>query len=173
MEHEDDGGVEATGRKSGHDVYQGNELLHIASTNPTADVEAVRRRVAEMGNFRELATDALNVLERQHQSTLAANSQSQEWFHRACQDTREIFRDVMAGDLEWEQQRYVIDQLMKLLQMEGEKDTENKSLLSTLSDKLSTKMVLVGGVAAAATAVAVAVVAPKAARQIGEALRKV
>jgi hypothetical protein len=172
VEHEDEDGVEATDLESGHDVYEGNELLHIASTIPTADVEVVRRRVAEMDNFGELATDALNVLERQHQSTLAANIQSQEWFHRACQDTREIFRDLLAGDLEWEQQRYVLDLLMKLLQMEGEKDTESKSLLSTLSDKLSNKMVVIGGVAVTATVVAVAVIAPKAVRQVGEALRK-
>ncbi|MER7282582.1 hypothetical protein ABT369_49930 [Dactylosporangium sp. NPDC000244] len=130
MEHEDEEGVEATNLESGHDGYEGNEVLHMASTISTADVEVVRRRVAEIGNFRELATDALNVLERQHLSTLTANTQGQEGFHRACRETREIFRDLLAGDLEWEQQRYVLDLLMKLVQMEGEKDTENKSLLS-------------------------------------------
>ncbi|MFK3983118.1 hypothetical protein ACI2K4_22415 [Micromonospora sp. NPDC050397] len=42
----------------------------------------------------------------------------------------------------------------------------------TQSDKLSNKMVLIGGVAITATAVAVAIVAPKAVRQVGEALRR-
>ena len=104
--------------------------------------------------------------------TLGANSQSQEWFHRACQDTRDIFRDVLAQDLEWEQQRYVLDQLMNLVQVEGAEDTESKNLFSSLSDKLSNKMVVIGGVAIGAAALAVAVVAPQAARQIAQALRR-
>ncbi|WP_431727356.1 hypothetical protein [Verrucosispora sp. TAA-831] len=171
MGHEDEDSVEATDLEPGRDVYEGNKLLRIASTMPTADVEVVRRHLSEMDNFRELATDAVNVLERQHQSTLAANIRSQEWFHRACQDTREILRDVLAGDLEWEQRRYVLDLLMKLLQTQGEKDTENKSLLKTLSDKLSNKTVVMGGLAAA-TLLAATAIAPKAARQIGQVIRR-
>ncbi|MFK3983117.1 hypothetical protein ACI2K4_22410 [Micromonospora sp. NPDC050397] len=173
MGHEGEDKVEAADLLgSGADVYEGNELLHIASTMADADIDVVRRRVEKMDNFRKLATDALDVLERHHHATLGANNQSQEWFHRACQDTRDIFRAVLAQDLEWEQQRYVLDLLMKLVQMEGAKDTESKNLLSSLSDKLSNKMVLIGGVAITATAVAVAIVAPKAVRQVGEALRR-
>ncbi|MBB5110529.1 MULTISPECIES: hypothetical protein [Micromonospora] len=156
----------------GADTYEGNELLHIASTMPHTDIDVVRRRIGKMDNFRELATDALDVLERHHHATLGANSQSQEWFHRACQDTRDIFRVVLAQDLEWEQQRYVLDLLMRLLQMEGAKDTESRNLLSSLSDKLSNKMMVIGGVAITAAAVVVTVGAPKAARQIAQALRR-
>lgn len=172
MGHEGEDKVEAGDLGSGADAFEGNELLHIASTMADSDIEIVRRRVGEMDNFRELATEALDVLERHHHATLGANSQSQEWFHRACQDTRDIFRVVLAQDLEWEQQRHVLDLLMKLVQMEGAKDTESKNLFSSLSDKLSNKMVLIGGAAIAATAVAVAIVAPAAVRQVGEAMRR-
>jgi len=172
VSHEDEDKVEAADVSSGADLYEGNELLHIASTMPDTDIDVVRRRVGEIDNFRELATDALDVLERHHNATLGANGQSQEWFHRACQDTRDIFRVVLAQDLEWEQQRYVLDLLMKLVQMEGAKDTESKNLLSRLSDKLASKKVLISSVAIVATAATVAIVAPKAARQFGEAINK-
>ncbi|MEU0076294.1 hypothetical protein ABZY58_00100 [Micromonospora tulbaghiae] len=40
---------------------------------------------------------------------------------------------MLARDLEWERQRYVLDLLMRLVQMEGTKDTESRTLLSSLS----------------------------------------
>ncbi|MFI9644382.1 hypothetical protein ACIG87_30770 [Micromonospora sp. NPDC051925] len=172
MGEEDEERVKAAVPGPGANPYEGNELLHIASTMQDADIDVVRRRVGGMDNFRELATDALDVLERHHHATLGANSQSQERFHRACQDTRDIFRVVLMQDLEWAQQRHVLDLLMQLVQMEGAKDTESRNLLSSLSDKLSNKMVVIGGVAITAAAVAVTVVAPKAARQIAQALRR-
>lgn len=172
MGYEGEEKVEAAVPGPGAEAYEGNELLHIASTMPDTDIDVVRRRIGEMDNFRELATDALDVLERHHHATLEANSQSQESFHHACQDTRDIFRDVLAQDLEWEQQRHVLDLLMQLVQMEGAKDTESRNMLSSLSDRLSNKMVVIGGIAITATAVAVTVVAPKAARQIAQALRR-
>jgi hypothetical protein len=170
--HEGEDEVEGADLGSGADAYEGNELLHIVSRMPDTNIDVVRRRVGEMDNFRELATGALDVLARHHHAALEANSQSQEWFHRACQDTRDIFRDVLAQDLEWEQQRHVLDLLMKLVQMEGTKDTESKNQLSSLSNKLSNKMVLISGAAITATVVAVAVVAPKALRRVAEALRR-
>ena len=79
---------------------------------------------------------------------------------------------MLARDLEWEQQRHVLDLLMTLVQVEGAKDTESKKLLSLLSDKLSNKTAWIAGAAIVATAAAVAIVAPQAARHVGEALRR-
>ena len=171
MGHGDEDDVEATILGSEHDVFQGNELLHIAATVPSADIDGVRERVSEMDNFRGLAADALNILERHHHTTLAANGQSQAAFHQACQATREILGKMLDRDLEWKHQKYVIDQLVKLVQMEGAKDSESKRMLSDLSKKQSTKLMVMSSVAVAGIT-ALAIVGPKAIRQFGEALRR-
>ncbi|WP_433059352.1 hypothetical protein [Dactylosporangium sp. CS-033363] len=177
MDRKDDEKREGTGEAaepgSGADAYEGNELLRIASTMPDTDIALVRQRVGEMNNFRELATDALDVLERHHRATLGVNSLSQESFHRACQDTRDIFRIVLSRDLEWEQQHQILDLLMTLVHIEAAKDAENKKLLTLLSEKLSKKTMWIAGVAIAVTAGVAVIVAPQVARKVGEALRRV
>ncbi|MBU2664359.1 hypothetical protein KOI35_12720 [Actinoplanes bogorensis] len=173
MEHEGEKEAKVTEIGTDADVFEGNQLLHIASTMTDSDIDQVRRQVGELGNFKQLATDALSILERLHRTTLDANGQSADHFFRSCQETRAAFAMVLAReDLQWEQQKYVLDKLMELMHLESAKDTETKKLIQTLAQKMSNRMLLLTGTAIAAGAVAVAVAAPRAAREIAKVLTK-
>ncbi|GAB3864011.1 hypothetical protein GCM10029963_73690 [Micromonospora andamanensis] len=173
MEHEGEKEAKATDLGTDTDVFEGNQLLRIASTMTDSDIERVRRQVGELGNFKTLATDALSILERLHQSTLGANGQSTDQFFRSCRETRAAFTTVLAREgLHWEQEKYVLDKLTELLHLESAKDTETKKLNQTLSQKMSNRMLLITGTAVAAGAVALTIAAPKAAREIAKALTK-
>jgi len=154
------------------DVFEGNEVLRIATSMADTDVEQIRWRVAQVDNFKEQARDAFNVLERHYEATLGADGQSLAYFHQACQETRAAFDRVLDRDgLQWDQEKYVLDQLMELVRMQGAKDTESKDLLKSVSGKLSNRMVWIGAAALVAAGLGVAVAAPKAAAKFGEALR--
>ena len=142
-----------------------DKILQLVAMMPEMDTEVALKIVEQLPEFRKLATEALNVMEKQHESTLASNGQSQTSVHRAFQEVREILRDELArGGLIWEQKKYIFDLLMETAKRESDKDTENKAFL----DMLSSKMVL-GGVAAAA--MAAVFVGGKVVLQNGNALR--
>ncbi len=126
-----------------------DKILQFVAMMPEMDMEVALKIVEQLPEFRKLATEALNTMEKQHESTLASNGQSQKRVHRAFQEVREILGGELAqAGLNWEQKKYIFELLMETAKRESDKDTENKGFL----DRLSSKMVL-GGVAAAAMAV--------------------
>jgi hypothetical protein len=143
--HEGDGKIDSFDDDSRQDHSDGDELLEIVSMIPEVGMDAALQRTAHLPNFGRSATEALHMLERQHSATLAANAHSQADFHQACRETRKILETLLnEGDLDWGQRKDVIELLMRILEMQRDKDTENKGLLSSLSGPL-----VVAGVALA------------------------
>jgi hypothetical protein len=53
---------------------------------------------------------------------------------------------LIGGDLDWEQRKYVMDLLLRILEMQRAKDSENKGFLSSLSGQMVMAGVALAGV---------------------------
>lgn len=126
-----------------------DKLLRFVAMMPDMDKEVAVRIIEQFPQFKEFALHALDVLERDHQSTLDANAHSQDDFHRACQDIRDAIRGQLDKDgLTPDERRHLVECLMEVAKLESAKDTENKQFLEGLFEK-----VVVGVAAVAAFAV--------------------
>lgn len=124
-----------------------DKVIKFAAMMPDMSNEVRIKIIEQFPKFKELALGALKVLEKEHESTLASNAQSQTHVHNAYQDIRKMLQDELEReDLSAEDRRILIEQLMETGEKEFEKDTENKQFLDGLFNKA---LMGVGGLVAA------------------------
>ncbi|MFJ2959740.1 hypothetical protein [Streptomyces sp. NPDC087270] len=127
-----------------------DKMVRFAAMMPNMDTEVALKIVEQFPEFKEFAKDAVNAVERAHQSTLSANNQSQEHVHRAWQEVRDVLRGELGkDDLSREEKKFLIEQIQETARMQSQKDSENKQFLDG-----ALKKVLVGATAAVALGVA-------------------
>ncbi|MFF0593498.1 hypothetical protein [Streptomyces antibioticus] len=124
-------------------------MVKFAAMMPDMSTELALKIVEQFPVFTDFAKDVVGVMEKTYDSTLSANKESQELFHRACQDIRDILRSELAkGGLSWDEKKFIIEQIQETGRMEFQKDSENKRFLS-----VNLKRALAGAGAALALAV--------------------
>ncbi|MFD9541405.1 hypothetical protein [Streptomyces sp. NPDC060022] len=127
-----------------------DKMIRFAAMMPNMDTEVALKIVEQFPAFKDFAKDAVSAIERAHESTLSANSPSQEHVHRACQDIRDILKGELNKDgLSWEEKKFLIEQIQETARLQFQKDSENKQFLDG-----ALKKVLVGATAALALSVA-------------------
>lgn len=113
-----------------------DKILKFVAMMPEMDKEVAIKVIEQFPEFRQFATDALDVLEKEHASTLAFNKQSQDKVHHAYQEVRAILaHELQRGELTGEERMAVIGLIMETANREFEKDSENKRFLDTLLGK--------------------------------------
>lgn len=123
-----------------------DKILQFVSMIPQMDKEIALKVIGLFPEFRQFAMEALDVLEKEHLSTLASNKESQEGVHHAYQEARATFADELKrDDLTAEDRRILYGMIMETAKREFEKDSENKRFLDTLFGKAA----LAGGAAIA------------------------
>jgi hypothetical protein len=123
-----------------------DKMIRFAAMMPDMGTEVALKIVEQFPTFKDFAMGVIGAVEKAHESTLSGNNQSQDHFHRACQETREILKDELNKDyLSPEEKKSIIEQLMELARMEFQKDSENKQFL----DAGFKKVLAVAGVALA------------------------
>ncbi|MGW8565182.1 hypothetical protein [Isoptericola sp. NPDC055881] len=116
-----------------------DKVMRFAAMMPDMDTEVAVRVIEQFPQFKAFALDALSVLEREHESSLKANTHSQEAVHQAFQDTRDIIRGQLdKGDPTPEERRHLIECLMEIAKLESAMDTENKKFIDGLLGKVLT-----------------------------------
>lgn len=113
-----------------------DKILQFVALMPEMDKEVAIKVIEQFPEFRAFAMDALNVLETEHTSSLAANKESQAEVHHAYQEVRAILAsELKRDDLTVEDRRIIIDMIMETANREFAKDSENKQFLDTLFGK--------------------------------------
>ncbi|MEV7786575.1 hypothetical protein AB0O72_14390 [Streptomyces sp. NPDC088106] len=126
------------------------KMIRFVAMMPDMSTEVALKIIEQFPAFKDFAKDVVGVMEKAYESTLSANKQSQEHFHQACQEVREILRVELSKDnLSAEDKKFIIEQIQETLRMEFQKDSENKQFLS-----VNLKRVLAGAGAALALGVA-------------------
>lgn len=127
-----------------------DKMIKFAAMMPDMGTEVALKIIEQFPSFKDFATDVVNAIEKSFDSTLSANKQSQEHFHQALQNIREILRGQLGkDDQSWEERKYIIDLIMETGRLESLKDSENKKFLN-----VGLKTLMAGAVATLALGVA-------------------
>lgn len=107
-----------------------DKIIKFAVMMPHMDTELALKIVEQFPVFKEFAMDAVDVMEKVHESTLSANKQSQEHVHQAFREIREILKGELSKDgLTWDEKKFLIEQIQETGRLEFQKDSENKQFL--------------------------------------------
>ncbi|MFG3642466.1 hypothetical protein ACGF3C_19605 [Micromonospora sp. NPDC047762] len=127
------------------------KVSQFAAMMPDIDKDVALKIIDQLPEFGRLITGAIDAMEKEHESTLASNQQSQESAHRAWREIREIYRSELAHEgLSPEYKMFILEKISETGDKESEKDTENKQFLAGLSNSFK-----VGALAALGTAIVV------------------
>ena len=138
-----------------------DKMIRFAAMMPDMDRELALKIVDQFPEFKRFALDALDVIEKGHESALAHNQRSQEIFYQGNREIRAILeRQLEKDNLTWEQKKFIIEQIMETGKREFEKDSENKRFLDGVFGKLA-------AAGAGAVVLGVAVLGGKALAQRG------
>lgn len=107
-----------------------DKMVRFVAMMPDMSTEVALKIVEQFPAFKDFAKNAVDMMQKAHESTLTANERSQEHVHRAFQEIREILRrELDKGDLTWEQRKYLIEQIQETGRQQSQKDSENKKFL--------------------------------------------
>ncbi|MFF0386467.1 hypothetical protein [Streptomyces sp. NPDC004286] len=107
------------------------KMIRFVAMMPDMSTEVALKIIEQFPTFTDFAKNVVGVMEKAYESTLSNNKWSQEHFHRACHEVREILRVELTKDnLSGEDKKFIIEQIQETLRMEFQKDSENKRLLS-------------------------------------------
>ncbi|MEU4034456.1 hypothetical protein [Streptomyces collinus] len=121
-----------------------DKMIRFVAMMPDMDTEVALKIIEQFPVFKDFAKGAVDVMEKAYESTLSANEQSQKQFYQALQETRESIQNELGKDgLDWEQKRFLIEQIQETLRLASLKDSENKQFLDR---QLTKKLVGVGAV---------------------------
>ncbi len=113
-----------------------DHMVRFAGMMPDMDTEVALKIVEQFPEFNGFALDALDVMEKRHDSTLSYNKQSQDAVHRAFQAIREILKGELDKDeLTADERKYILEMIMETGNREFAKDSENKRFLESLFTK--------------------------------------
>lgn len=114
-----------------------DKVVRFAAMMPEMDTEVALKIIDQFPEFKEFAMDAVNAMEQAHAETLRANGKSQDDVHQAFSEIREILRgELDKGDLDWEQRKFLIEQIQETGRQQFSKDSENKRFLDGLFGKV-------------------------------------
>ena len=148
-----------------------DKILQFAALMPDMDKDVAIKVIEQFPEFRQFALDALNVLEKEHTSTLAANKESQTAVTHAFQEVRAILAsELKRDDLTAEDRMIIIDKIMETGNREFDKDSENKRFLDTLFGKAT--LAGAGVIAMGIVVLGGRVLSEKDVAQLGRAVRR-
>jgi hypothetical protein len=126
-----------------------DKVFQFAAMMPDMDKEVALKIIEQLPEYTQFLTASLEILEKEHESTLNSNLHSQDQVHGAYREIRETLRRKLdQGNLGWEETKYLIEQMMETGRQEFAKDSENKRFLDGIFKKAA-----LGAGAAAAMAV--------------------
>nr|WP_269302431.1 hypothetical protein [Rhodococcus sp. H36-A4] len=115
-----------------------DKILRFAAIMPDMDTEVTLKIIEQFPAFKEFALDAVKEIEKAHESTLKSNDKSQDQVYKALQDIREILKgELDKDDLNWDQRKFIIEQIQETGKLASQKDSENKQFLSTVLGKVA------------------------------------
>ncbi|MFE9241890.1 hypothetical protein [Streptomyces sp. NPDC007007] len=127
-----------------------DKMMKFVAMMPDMETEVALRIVDQFPTFRDFAKDALDAITKAHDSTLSANTQSQEHVHRALQEEREALKsELNRDDLNREERMEILNRIQENSKRALQNDSDNKKFLSGALNK---KLGFVFAVAALAVA---------------------
>lgn len=110
------------------------KVILMATMLDKMDPEVAKKALDQFPEFSKVSKDMLKEYKETLDKGLETNRESVQSFYEAC-NTNIIALQKMLEDetLSFEQKKYIIDKLLEISKMMGEKDTENKKFIATMA----------------------------------------
>lgn len=113
-----------------------SKAIRFVAMMPDMDPEVAIKIVEQFPEFKKFALDAVNAMKNAHESTLSANTQSQEHVYQALREIREILKGELDKDgLTADERRFIIEQIQETGKLAYQKDSEGKKFTEGLLNK--------------------------------------
>lgn len=125
------------------------KVITLASMIDKMDPEVAKKALEQFPEFAKTISEMLKEYKQILDKALDSNSESMKSYYDICNSIIESLKEELKDqELSFEERKFIIEQMKDVANMVGEKDTENKRFLASLS--------IIGGVVVAAIAGAVA-----------------
>lgn len=106
------------------------KIIEFASMLPNMDPEVAKKALEQFPEFKNLAIEVVKQLQTSVEAGIKSNDSSQKAFYDACNETIETLKnELLEKDLSPEQEREVRENILYILNLMYDKDTENKAFL--------------------------------------------
>jgi ribosomal protein S17E len=124
-----------------------DKVIKMASILDKMDPEVAKKALEQFPEFSATAKEMLNNYKDTLDKGLEANKESIQTYYDTCNSLIDILKKQLEADtLSFEERKYIIDKMMEISKMIGEKDSENKRFIAT--------MAVIGGTVVGVVAVA-------------------
>lgn len=126
-----------------------DKIITMASMLDKMDPEIAKKVIEQFPEFAKTTKEVLKDLNKILDKGIESNSESVKAYYSTCKTTIDALdKQLENDDLEFDEKKYIIEQMLEVSRMMGEKDSENKKFIATI-----------GGIAAAAAVVGTMVLA--------------
>ena len=111
-----------------------DKVIKMASLLDKMDPEVAKKALEQFPEFAATAKEMLNDYEDTLDKGLEANTESVQSYYAACNSIISSLQGQLENEtLSFDERIYIIDQMLEITKMMGEKDSENKKFIATLA----------------------------------------
>ena len=128
-----------------------DKVITMASMLDRMDPEVAKKAIEQFPEFARTMKDILNDYKQTLDKALDENGDSVKSYYSSCDAIiTSLQKELDKENLSFDEKRYIIDQMIEVNKMKGEKDSENKRFIATLAVIGAAAIGTVAGVLASA-----------------------
>ncbi|MCF6464914.1 hypothetical protein [Clostridium sp. Cult2] len=110
-----------------------DKVITMASMLDKMDPEVAKKAIEQFPDFSNTAKEILNEYKNALNKGLESNRESVESYYDACKSIIEALQKQLEDEkLSFEERKYIIDEMLEVSKMMGEKDSENKKFIAIM-----------------------------------------
>lgn len=111
-----------------------DKVITMASMLDKMDPEVAKKALEQFPEFSNTAKEMLVGYKDTLDKGLESNKESVQSYYDSCKSIIEVLQKQLEDEtLSFEERKYIIDKLLEISRMMGEKDTENKKFIVTMA----------------------------------------
>lgn len=111
-----------------------DKVVSMASMLDQMDPEVAKKAIEQFPNFSDTMKEILHDYKESLDKAQEANAESVKSFYDSCDMIiSSLQKELERNDLTFEEKKYVIDKMMEVNKMKGDKDSENKKFIATMA----------------------------------------
>ena len=111
-----------------------DKVITMASMLDKMDPEVAKKAIEQFPNFSDTMKDILHDYKESLDKAQEANAESVKSFYDSCDMTiSSLQKELERTDQTFEERKYIIDKMLEVNRMKGDKDSENKKFIATMA----------------------------------------
>ncbi|MDL2273773.1 hypothetical protein LJC34_04425 [Oscillospiraceae bacterium OttesenSCG-928-G22] len=111
-----------------------DKVIKMASMLDKMDPEVAKKALEQFPEFSATTKEMLNNYKETLDKGLEANKESVQTYYSTCSSIINALETQLEADtLSFEERKYIIDKMVEVSKMMGEKDSENKKFIATMA----------------------------------------